>query len=99
MVVSTDVVEAQLIELSENLYTNTLSALDRGIFVMKFREIHEEKFGKIDRTRNLKVATNPRRRTMPLRSLHRAERYPSVSRSVWESDPTPISGPCGSAPN
>lgn len=47
MVVSADAAEAQLIELSENLYTNALTALDHGIFVVKFREIHEEKFGKI----------------------------------------------------
>ncbi|MBR7651425.1 ParB N-terminal domain-containing protein [Brucella oryzae] len=47
IVVSADAVEAQLMEISENLYRNELTALDRAIFVMKFREIHEEKFGKI----------------------------------------------------
>ena len=35
-------------EISENLYRNDLTALDRGIFVAKFRELYEEKFGKID---------------------------------------------------
>ncbi|MGC4409582.1 transcriptional regulator [Rhizobium rosettiformans] len=49
LVVSTDVAEAQLIEISENLFRNELSALDRGIFVVKFREIFEEKHGKIAR--------------------------------------------------
>lgn len=48
IVVSADAAEAQLIEISENLFRNDLSALDRAIFVMKFREIFEEKHGKID---------------------------------------------------
>lgn len=48
IVVSADAEEAQLIEISENLYRNDLTALDRGIFVAKFRELYEEKFGKID---------------------------------------------------
>lgn len=48
LVVSTDAAEAQLIEISENLFRNDLSALDRGVFVAKFREIYEEKHGKID---------------------------------------------------
>ncbi|MCQ4630904.1 ParB N-terminal domain-containing protein [Shinella sp. CPCC 100929] len=49
IVVSADAEEAQLIEISENLYRNDLTALDRGIFVAKFRELYEEKFGKIGR--------------------------------------------------
>lgn len=48
IVVSADAVEAQLLELSENLYRNELSALDRAMFVLKFRELWEEKHGKID---------------------------------------------------
>lgn len=48
IVVSADAVEAQLLELSENLYRNELSALDRAIFVLKYRELWEEKHGKID---------------------------------------------------
>lgn len=48
VVVSADAAEAQLIEISENLFRNDLSALDRGIFVVKFREIYEDKHGKID---------------------------------------------------
>lgn len=47
LVVEADAAEAQLIELSENLFRNELSALDRGLFVVKFREIYEEKHGKI----------------------------------------------------
>lgn len=46
---SADAVEAQLIELSENIFRNELSKLDRPLFVMKFREIVEEKHGKITR--------------------------------------------------
>ncbi|MEN5297855.1 ParB/RepB/Spo0J family partition protein [Brucella sp. TWI559] len=48
IVVSADASEAQLMEISENLYRNELTALDRAIFVMKFREVYEEKFGKIN---------------------------------------------------
>ncbi|MDG3580381.1 ParB N-terminal domain-containing protein [Rhizobium sp. YJ-22] len=48
VVVQADAEEAQLIELSENLYRNELSALDRAVFVMKYREIWEEKHGKIN---------------------------------------------------
>lgn len=51
IVVSADAAEAQLIEISENLYRNELTALDRGVFVAKFRELYEEKFGKINRGR------------------------------------------------
>ena len=43
IVVKADVVEAQLLEISENLYRNELNALDRAIFVMKYRELWEEK--------------------------------------------------------
>jgi len=49
IIVSADAVEAQLIELSENIFRNELSKLDRPLFVMKFREIVEEKHGKISR--------------------------------------------------
>lgn len=47
-IVSMDAVEAQLTELSENIYRKELSKLDRAIFVVKYREIYEEKFGKIN---------------------------------------------------
>ncbi|WP_435656081.1 ParB N-terminal domain-containing protein [Brucella pituitosa] len=58
IVVSADAAEAQLMEISENLYRNELSKLDRAIFVMKFREIYEEKFGKIQRGGNQKAKGN-----------------------------------------
>ena len=48
IVVKADAVEAQLLEISENLYRNELNALDRAIFVMKYRELWEEKHGKIN---------------------------------------------------
>jgi len=54
IVVAADQVEAQLLEISENLYRNELNPLDRAIFVMKYRELWEEKHGKIDKSRNLK---------------------------------------------
>lgn len=49
IVVSADAVEAQLLELSENLFRNELSQLDRAIFVAKYRELWEEQRGKIQR--------------------------------------------------
>lgn len=48
IVVKADAVEAQLLEISENLYRNELNPLDRAIFVMKYRELWEEKHGKIN---------------------------------------------------
>lgn len=57
IVVEANAVEGQLLEISENLYRNELNPLDRAIFVMKFRELWEEKHGKIDRTQNLKIGT------------------------------------------
>ncbi|WP_421357851.1 ParB/RepB/Spo0J family partition protein [Agrobacterium rosae] len=48
IVVKADGVEAQLLEISENLYRNELNPLDRAIFVMKYRELWEEKHGKIN---------------------------------------------------
>ncbi|MFB2553375.1 ParB N-terminal domain-containing protein [Ensifer soli] len=49
IVVSADAVEAQLMEISENLYRNELTALDRAVFVKTFRDLWEEKNGKIKR--------------------------------------------------
>lgn len=51
IVVKADAVEAQLLEISENLYRNELNPLDRAIFVMKYRELWEEKHGEIKRGR------------------------------------------------
>ncbi|MBB4955592.1 ParB family chromosome partitioning protein [Agrobacterium vitis] len=48
IVVAADATEGQLIELSENLYRNELSKLDRAVFVLTFRELWEEQHGKID---------------------------------------------------
>ncbi|CAD7055274.1 transcriptional regulator [Pseudorhizobium halotolerans] len=47
IVVEADGLEAQLLEISENLYRNELNPLDRAIFVMKYRELWEEQHGKI----------------------------------------------------
>lgn len=49
LVVTVDAAEAELIELSENIYRNELTKLERPLFVMRFRELYEEKFGKITR--------------------------------------------------
>lgn len=47
LVMSADAVEAQMIEIAENLYRNELTALDRSVFVLKYRELYEEKHGSI----------------------------------------------------
>ncbi|MGV8939061.1 MAG: ParB N-terminal domain-containing protein [Allorhizobium sp.] len=48
IIVAADQMEAQLLEISENLYRNELNPLDRAIFVMKYRELWEDAHGKID---------------------------------------------------
>ncbi len=48
LVVQADGAEAQMMEIAENLYRNELSALDRAIFVMKYRELWEAQHGKIN---------------------------------------------------
>lgn len=48
LVVEAGPIDAQLMEVSENIYSNTLTKLDRAVFVLKFREMWEEKHGKID---------------------------------------------------
>jgi len=47
IVMSADAAEAQMMEIAENLYRNELSALDRSVFVLKYRELYEEKHGSI----------------------------------------------------
>lgn len=49
MLVQADAAEAQLIEISENLFRNDLTALNRALFVAKFREVFEEQHGTINR--------------------------------------------------
>lgn len=49
MVVSADAGQAVLIEISENLIRNDLSALNRALFVAKYRETWEEVHGPIQR--------------------------------------------------
>jgi len=51
IVVQADGAEAQLLEIAENLYRAELSALDRAVFVLKYRELWEEARGKIKRGR------------------------------------------------
>lgn len=48
-IVEADKEEAILVEITENLFRNELSALDRAMFVMKYREAWEEKYGKVAR--------------------------------------------------
>jgi ParB family chromosome partitioning protein len=57
IIVEADAREAQLLEISENLYRNELNPLDRAIFVMKYRELWEEQHGPIDSKKNLKIGT------------------------------------------
>lgn len=44
--------EAQLIEITENLFRNELSALDRAVFVSSYRDVWEQTHGKITRGGN-----------------------------------------------
>ncbi|WP_428429465.1 ParB N-terminal domain-containing protein [Pararhizobium sp.] len=54
MVVEADQAEAQLVEITENLFRNELSVIDRAIFVQTYRDVWEQKYGKIDKSKNLK---------------------------------------------
>jgi ParB family chromosome partitioning protein len=47
-IVEADKAEAQLIEITENLFRNELSTLDRAIFVATYREVWQDKYGKIE---------------------------------------------------
>ncbi|MFD1792110.1 ParB/RepB/Spo0J family partition protein [Ochrobactrum teleogrylli] len=47
LVVEADKTEAALQEVTENLFRNELSVIDRAIFVQKYRELWEEKHGEI----------------------------------------------------
>ncbi len=48
MVVEADKAEAQLIEITENLFRNDLSVIDRAVFVQNYRDVWEQKYGKIE---------------------------------------------------
>jgi ParB family chromosome partitioning protein len=47
MIVQGDKVEAQLIEITENLFRNDLSVMDRAIFVQTYRDVWEKEHGTI----------------------------------------------------
>ncbi|MCR9122971.1 MAG: ParB/RepB/Spo0J family partition protein [Phyllobacteriaceae bacterium] len=49
IVVKADALGAQIIEIEENLWRNDLSALDRATFVQTYRDLWEQKHGKIAR--------------------------------------------------
>jgi len=51
MIVEGDKAEAQLIEITENLFRNDLSVMDRAIFVQTYREVWEKEHGRIERGR------------------------------------------------
>ncbi|APO76076.1 ParB-like nuclease domain-containing protein [Rhizobium etli 8C-3] len=48
MVVEGDKAEAQLIEITENLFRNELSVMDRAVFVQSYRDVWESKHGKVE---------------------------------------------------
>ncbi len=48
MIVEGDKAEAHLVEITENLFRNELSVVDRAIFVQSYRDIWEQKHGKIE---------------------------------------------------
>lgn len=45
IVVKADKTDGQMVEIEENIFRNELSALDRAIFVRRYRELWEEKHG------------------------------------------------------
>lgn len=47
-IVDADKHESQLIEITENLFRNELSVIDRAIFVLTYREVWEQRYGKIE---------------------------------------------------
>ncbi len=49
VIIQADKDEAQLVEITENLFRNELSVIDRSIFVQSYRDIWEQKHGKIQR--------------------------------------------------
>lgn len=53
--------DAQLLEISENLFRNDLSVIDRAIFVQTYRELWEQKHGAIQRggDKKSKVKNSP----------------------------------------
>lgn len=59
VIVEADALEGQLMEVAENLFRNELSVIDRAVFVQSYRDIWEQKFGRIDRNNNLKVGNQP----------------------------------------
>ena len=48
LVIEADKDEAQLVEITENLFRNDLSVMDRAVFVQSYREVWERKRGKIN---------------------------------------------------
>ncbi len=48
LVVEADATESQLIEITENLFRNDLSVIDRAVFVQSYRDVWEGKYGKIE---------------------------------------------------
>lgn len=49
IIVKADKLDGQMVEIEENIFRNDLSALDRAIFVQRYRELWEEKHGQIKR--------------------------------------------------
>lgn len=49
IVVKANGVEAQLLEIAENLHRNELSVMDRAIFAQRYRELYEQERGEIRR--------------------------------------------------
>lgn len=48
IVIQADREEAQLVEITENLFRNDLSVMDRAVFVQSYRDVWEAKFGKVE---------------------------------------------------
>lgn len=63
-VLKADQSDAQLLEIAENLHRNELSVIDRAVAVLKYRELWEERYGKIQKI----SARNPKGQVVPSES-------------------------------
>jgi ParB family chromosome partitioning protein len=61
IITKADKADAQLLEISENLFRNDLSVIDRAVFVQTYRDLWEQKHGKIQRggDKKSKVKNSP----------------------------------------
>jgi ParB family chromosome partitioning protein len=85
-IVKADGRQAQLLEISENLFRNELSVIDRAVFVQKYRELWEEENGEIKAGRPEENRANLAQFPTGSFSEHVAERLGVSERSAKRLD-------------